>query len=235
MPKPSELVNTTTPTGSEYMVIEKSGTTYKVPLSRVKEYASTLDIFDRTPQENDPTPVCHDEQTITARWGHSSTCQYGYTNISGPFSLPLNSLQGNMLPITGFYLDDCAFIVPPYDTDDWTYATDVSNHNITLPANKCFMITNGTAALMSGSIDGGGATYQYDGSTYTHGNASASSVATALSNLGVPVIAYNDISLHYLLRFGFQSDDGESLAFRILHDGQGCGGVYMDVSIQVCG
>ena len=39
MPKPSEFESTTAPTGSEWMIVVKNGTTYKVALSVVKEYA----------------------------------------------------------------------------------------------------------------------------------------------------------------------------------------------------
>ena len=39
MPKPSELAANTSPTGSEWIIVVKSGVTYKVPLSRVRDYA----------------------------------------------------------------------------------------------------------------------------------------------------------------------------------------------------
>ena len=203
------------------------------------------DLFTRTEQEESTEQVCSATQTFSQRWGHSGACQYGSTNISGPFTLDEDALalNGNMLPIKSFYLDDCAFLVPPrddstsYANGGWSYSRDVSNHNIKLPSWRCLMITMnpiGGGSLMVGAIDGGGATYQHAGQSYSHGNAAANTVATGLANLGVPVLAYWQISRYYLRRLGFTSTDGKKIQFRILHDGQGCGGIYMDVDIQVC-
>ena len=206
----------------------------------------TADLFTRTEQENSTEPVCSATETFSQRWGHSGYCQYGYTNISGPFTLDEDALalNGNMLPIKAFYLDDCAFLVPPRDDSEdvaytdggWRYSRDVSNHNIKLPSWRCLMITAAPLGgnLMSGAIDGGGATYQHAGVTYRHGNAAANTVANGLANIGVPVLAYYQISRYYLRRLGFTSTDGKKIQFRILHDGQGCGGIFMDVDIQVC-
>jgi len=205
----------------------------------------TADLFTRTEQENSPAPVCSATTSFSKRWGHSGTCQYGSTNISGPFTLDEDalSLNGNMLPIKAFYLDDCAFLVPPRNDSDiayadggWSYTRDVSNHNIKLPSWRCLMITSAPLGgnLMSGAIDGGGATYQHAGVTYSHGNAAANAVANGLAGIGVPVLAYYQISRYYLRRLGFTSEDGKKIQFRILHDGQGCGGIFMDVDIQVC-
>ena len=43
MPKPSEFSSTDPVVGTEWVIIEKGGTTYKVALSRIKEYA--IDYF----------------------------------------------------------------------------------------------------------------------------------------------------------------------------------------------
>lgn len=42
MPKPSEFSSTDPVAGTEWVIIEKDGTTYKVALSRIKEYADNL-------------------------------------------------------------------------------------------------------------------------------------------------------------------------------------------------
>ena len=190
---------------------------------------NTSDSFDRQPDEEDTTQIQLPE-SYTNAWG-TGTCTNRATNIFGPYTLPgSDQATGNMLGVRSFYLDDCGFIVPATDDDDWTYSRDVSNRNITLPAWRCLMVVSNYTSLMSGQIDGGGATYTHAGETYSHGNVAASTAAQGLRDIGVPVIAYNDLSLRYLIRLGFVNDAGE-FSCRLLHDGQGCGGIRITWNI----
>ena len=185
--------------------------------------------FDRRDNETDTTAVTL-PQAVTASWG-TGYCTNRATNIFGPYTLAgSDQATGNMLGVSSFYLDDCGFIVPPVDDDDWSYSRDVSNRNITLPAWRCLMVVKNYTSLMSGAIDGGGCNYTHAGQSYSHGNVAASTAAQGLRDIGVPVIAYNDLSLRYLIRLGFVNDAGE-FSCRILHDGQGCGGIRITWNI----
>ena len=92
------------------------------------------------------------------------------------------------------------------------------------------MVVSNYTTLMSGAIDGGGATYTHAGETYSHGNVDASVAAQGLRDIGVPVSAYDDLSLRYLIRLGFVNDAGE-FSCRFLHDGQGWGAIELTWNI----
>lgn len=194
---------------------------------------NTSESFERRQDETDTTQIRLPE-AYTSSWG-TGTCTNRATNIFGPYTMPgSDQATGNMLGVSSFYLDDCGFIVPAEDDDDWDYSRDVSNRNITLPAWRCLMVVSNYTSLMSGAIDGGGCRYTHAGQSYSHGNVAASAAAQGLRDIGVPVIAYNDLSLRYLIRLGFVNDAGE-FSCRLLHDGQGCGGITITWDIPAFG
>ena len=136
-------------------------------------------------------------------------------------------LEGNILPVSQFGLDDVVFIVKESDN------FPAIGRNINLPAHAIMIYNAADPNFASGAVDSTAPT------TYTFPGKPAVNVPPGkytlryVYGLGAPLIAHNQIKLQDLKDKGFVDAAGK-VAFKLMHVAHGIGSVGMTIIVKPC-
>ena len=148
--------------------------------------------------------------------------------------LELDAIEGNVLPVTSFELDDVAFLVKPnVSPASVLTSANGSSRTISIPKGAVLLYNGKDPDFASGSVDSkGDTTYKFDGKkVFLPGGENVK--LKAVYQLGMPLIAHNAVKISKLKALGFENDKKE-LEFKIFHVSHGHGEVNMKFEIRPC-
>jgi hypothetical protein len=149
--------------------------------------------------------------------------------------LDLNTIQGDLLPVAEFSLDDIAIIVK--ENQDLAMASSwdpVSRRRtIKVPADALMIYDGNNPEYASGSVDSGATTiYEFTDRRVTLAGGTSQSLRSVYG-LGVPLIAHNKVSLGELKARGF-IDASNRVVFKVFHVAHGWGNVTLRFDLKAC-
>lgn len=149
--------------------------------------------------------------------------------------LDLNSIQGDVLPVTSFALDDIAIIVKENQNlataSRWVPST--RTRNIIVPGDALMIYDGNDPEYASGSVDSGATTiYEFTNKSVTLPGGTSQSLRSVYG-LGVPLIAHNKILLSDLKARGFV-DASNRIVFKVFHVAHGWGNVTLRFDLKPC-
>lgn len=142
----------------------------------------------------------------------------------------MSSMEGSVLPVSKFGLDDIAFLVKETDT----IAAIASGRNITIPPYALLLYDGNNSNYAAGSVDSKlDTTYNFTGKPSVRIPGGSDMSLQAVYNLGVPLIAHNKIKLDDLKAKGFVDSAGK-IAFKLMHVAHGSGNVDLQLTLNPC-
>lgn len=156
-------------------------------------------------------------------------------------SFSVAEINGDILPITNFVLDDFAFIVP-VDHDIMTgYSLTGTNRAITIPNDALIIYEGGNPNFADGALTLNlTTTFTYGSQTYTINRNNDNPTDTiplsqgiiGVIAMGVTAQPHNAISLSFLSDNGYISDG--VISFKIMHVAFGAGNVELGINVPAC-
>jgi hypothetical protein len=156
-------------------------------------------------------------------------------------SFSISEINGDILPITNFVLDDFAFIVPS-DHDIMTgYSLVGTNRAITIPSEALIVYEGGNPNYADGALTLNlTTTFTYESQTYTINRNDIDPDSTiplsegivGVIAMGVTAQPHNAISLNFLSDNGYISDG--IISFKIMHIAFGGGNIELGINVPAC-
>jgi hypothetical protein len=177
----------------------------------------------------------HQDVEAGLRDRYHSTYPISDAAASEVVRITLDDIAGNVLPVTTFGLDDIAIIVKESvsveNLVDWDELT--KTRDIYIPEHALLVFNGNDPNYASGSVDSGATTnyHFYDHTVVLPGGQSHS--LRNVYEMGVPLIAHNQVGLAELRDRGFVNDLGE-VVFKVIHVSHGHGFVQLQFTLNPC-
>lgn len=148
--------------------------------------------------------------------------------------IPLESISGDVLPITGFNLDDIAILVKEPVSAASMMSVTSNSRTFTIPAGSIFLYDATNANdFAEGQIDSKGATsYSYEGNKAVIPAGQVKKLKDLYTDLKMPLVPHNGIKISELESKGFVV--GGELRFKFVHVAHGYGKLDLQIDVPKC-
>jgi hypothetical protein len=175
------------------------------------------------------------EAGLRNRYGFGLSVPTSDVASSGVIQLSLADIEGNVLPVSAFALDDIAIIVKESDSiaNVLQASADAKTRTIRIPAHAMMIYDGNNANFADGAVDSGSTTtYEFESSSVVLAGGNSLSLKHVYE-MGVPLIVHNMVSISELRNRGFVNDSNQ-VVFKVFLVAHGWGWVTLRFTVSPC-